>query len=114
MMSNRPERLKASPLPLILSIVALLASAVLAALPALRLISNTNPLTSIIGWLLTPVATFVLYGLDFRFQTSPFNHRNFVMKPIFTFVLRIVAFASLLLLFPHILRLAQIWSVVNN
>ena len=113
-MSNRPERLKASPLPLILSSVALVASAVLAALPALRLISNTNPVTSIIGWLLTPVATFVLYGLDFRFQNAPQNSRNFVMRPGFTRTLQILAIASLLLLFPHILRLAQIWSVVNN
>ncbi len=109
----KSTRLQASPLWMLLSIAAFVASAVLALLPILRIISNTSPITSLAGWLLTPVATFVFFGIDNQRQNSN-GSRNFIMKPGYSLTLKIVAFASIALLVPHVWRLAQLWSVVNN
>lgn len=112
-MSARNERSQASSLWMILSVVSFVFSLALALLPVLRVISNTSPLTSILGWLLTPVATFVFFGVDQNAQNRNGN-RNFVRKPGYSRTLQIIAIASIGLLFPHVLRLAGLWSVVNS
>lgn len=111
-MARISNRESASPIWLTLSLLSFLASLVLAVLPVLRVISNTSPLSSVLGWLLTPVATFVFFGIDDNVQKR--GGSNFIRKPAFTRTLQVIAILSVGLLVPHAIRLASLWSVVNS
>ena len=96
--SFREEDLvKASPLPLIISIIALTFSAVI------FFINSDNPLLSLMGYLCTPVIAMIALGLDSVWQrrkTTQFPW--FVQNPNFSRLLRIIAGASLFFSYPHI------------
>ena len=108
----KPQAQKASSIPLWSSLVSFFLSLGLAALPFFKLVTNSEALTSLIGWALTPVATFTLYGLDFYLQHRPSNASRFSFRPDFSRILLIIAYASLGLCVAHVWRLAELWSVV--
>lgn len=109
-MSNSRER--ASSAPLYASLMAAVGSVILLALPSLRLVSNSDASTSILGWVLTPVLTFTLYGVDFYLQNRTSNSSNFIYRPGIGKALKILGYGSIVLCLFHIWRLASLMSVV--
>jgi hypothetical protein len=108
-----PEKMKpASAWPLVLALLSILSSLVLGLLPMMRLVSNSNFATSLVGWLLGPVMAFTLYGVDVNLQKSPKNRALLIAKPGYTAVLRILAYASILIGLMHAWRVSSLLSVV--
>jgi F0F1-type ATP synthase assembly protein I len=103
---------KPTKFPLIVGLVSISLSIVLAALPYLKVVSNSNLTSSLIGWALTPVLTFTMFGLDFFFQTKGLSQSNFVSIEIYGKILKLVAYLSILVAMFHIWRIALIWSLV--
>jgi hypothetical protein len=87
-------------------------SAILAVLPYLKLVSNSDGTTSLVGWLLTPVVTFTLFGLNFFLETKGMSRSNFISMESYGTILRIVAYLSIPVALFHIWRIATIWSLV--
>lgn len=106
------QRSSASPVPLIISLISLVSSAVLALLPYFKVVTNTEWYTSFFGWLLAPIATFIMVGIDFFMQNSVNNSARFNFRPGFSKTLKLIAYLSIPILILHALRLAGIWSVV--
>jgi purine-cytosine permease-like protein len=104
---------KAKAWPLWVSIAATVFSVVLALLPILKLVTNTAWFTSVIGWALTPVLTFILFGYDYYLQNKATNSVNFVRRPDYGRALMIVAYLSIAICVVHVWRFASILSVVG-
>jgi hypothetical protein len=102
----------ASKAPLIIGLVAFGVSPILISLPALKLVSNTDWSSSFIGWLLTPVIVFVMYGYNFYLQNRASTNPNFISRSSYGTTLKYLAYFSIVLALFHIVRLATIWSVV--
>jgi hypothetical protein len=99
--------------PLVIGVVALAVSPLLLLLPMFKLVSNSDPLISIIGWFLTPVVTFTAYGFSVYLKNKELANRNFERSRVnYELLLRIFAYISLVIAILHIWRLASIWSVV--
>ena len=99
--------------PLAIGVVALGVSPLLLLLPMFKLVSNSDPLISIIGWFLTPVVTFTAYGFSVYLKNKELANRNFERSRVnYELLLRICAYISLVIAILHIWRLASIWSVV--
>jgi hypothetical protein len=103
---------RATKFPLIVGLISIFLSILLAVLPYLKLVSNSDLTSSLIGWLLTPVLTFTMFGLDFFFQTKGLSQSNFVSMESYGKILRIVAYLSIVVAMFHIWRIALIWSLV--
>lgn len=103
----------ASGAPFLISLLALLSSLALVALPIFKLVSNTDSIPSLVGWFLTPVVTFTMYGLDFFLQSQGGASSNFIFRPGFTKALKAIAYISLVVGIFHIWRIATLWSVVS-
>lgn len=106
-------RTRASVLPLLLGILSFITSLILALLPLLKLVSNSETTTSLVGWFLASVTIFTLYGIDHRIQTSPKNAPTFEYRSGYSRTLAFLAYASLLLTFAHVWRWADLWSRVS-
>ena len=106
-------RTKASVLPVLVGTLSFIASLVLALLPLLKLVSNSETTTSLVGWFLASVTIFTLYGIDHRIQNSPRNSPAFAYRTGYGHTLAFLAYASLLLTFAHVWRLAELWSRVS-
>lgn len=102
----------ASAFPLVAGLISITASLVLALLPLLRLVSNSNYASSLIGWLLGPVVLFTLYGIDVNLQKSPKNRSLLISKPGYTTTLRILAYISIAIGLMHAWRVSSLLSVV--
>ena len=106
------SKTRANKFPLVVGLVSISLSIALAVLPYLKLVSNSDLTSSLIGWALTPVLTFIMFGLDFFFQTKGLSQSNFVSMESYGKILRIVAYLSILVAMFHIWRIALIWSLV--
>jgi hypothetical protein len=101
---------KASRLPLVIGISSIVLSLVLMYV-SFQLTEHNNWLPSLLGWLLTPVLTFTMVGIDFYLQNRADLPVTFESRSIYSKILRLNAYASVLFALGHIIRLAQIWSV---
>ncbi len=108
-MSNR--RNEASKLPLIFGLTSLILSPLILAY-SLIFAENTNAWPSLLGWLLTPVLNFTLYGLDFYFQHKATNNVDYAPHSNYTRILKVCAYISLPFAIAHIVRFAWVWSVI--
>jgi hypothetical protein len=104
---------KAKVWPLWASIAGTVFSVVLALLPILKIVSNSAPLTSVVGWFLTPVVTFTLFGCDYYLQNKSTNSVNFRRRPEFGKALMVLAYISIAICIVHVWRFASILSVVG-
>jgi purine-cytosine permease-like protein len=110
-MSDKNNKAKAW--PLWASIAVTVFSVVLALLPILKLVTNTAWFTSVIGWALTPVLTFILFGYDYYLQNKATNSVNFRRRPEFGKALMVLAYISIAICIVHVWRFASILSVVG-
>jgi len=102
---------EASRLPMILGFVSLSLSPMILAY-SLFFASNTDVWPSILGWLLTPVLNFTLYGVDFYLQHKASNGVNYGLHSSYTRILKYCAYGSLVFAIAHIVRIAWVWSVI--
>ena len=101
----------ASKVPVILSWVSLGLSLVLLAIPYL-FTSNSDWVTPLIGWILTPVVTFGCFGWDFYSQNRSDLGPNFRARDDYGKILAIISYISVVVAIFHIMRFAFIWSLV--
>ncbi len=103
---------EASIFPLVVSLVSTLTSTVFLWF-SYFMSENGNWLISFVGWVLTPVLTFSMLGVDFYLQNKPNLPITFESKPKFAKWLKIIAYLSIVLALLHIYRFAQVWSVIS-
>ncbi len=99
--------------PVVLGLISVTSSILLAALPLMRLVTNTNYATSFAGWFLGPVLLFTLYGIDTNMQQSPKNRAYLIAKPGYTTTLRLLAYLSIAVGLAHAWRISSLLSVVS-
>ena len=93
----------ASPLPLLLGIIALLAGIFLWVTN-----SRQSVILSGIGYFLTPFTVIVCSGVDIYWQrTRTSKHPWFIQKPNYSRILKILAVVSIVFSYPHISILAN-------
>jgi hypothetical protein len=105
-------REEASKMPLIASVLGLLLSTVLVWL-SYFMSEHSNWQLSFTGWLITPVLTFSMLGVDFYLQNKPNLPITYESKPQFTRWLKVFAYLSVVLALIHIYRFALVWSVIG-
>jgi len=105
-------REEASIFPLMVSLTSVLLSVVLLWF-SYFMSEHSNWIPSFAGWVLTPVITFSMLGIDFYLQNKPNLPITFESKPKFARWLKIISYFSILLALIHIYRFAQVWSVIS-
>lgn len=98
---------KASPIPIVISALAIVASVVIVLFGP-----EKSLILAFVGYLLTPFVTILATGLDTvlqRKKSSTFPW--FVENPRFATILRILALISLLIAYPHVNVLADYFSI---
>ncbi len=100
---------KASFLPALVGVVSLLLSIAIAVLVLLKFEFAFREL-SFVGWALTPLVVFLALALDFYLQRKGRQNPNFIIKPVYTQVLTICAYVSLVVAGFHIWVIADMLS----
>ena len=100
---------KASVLPAFFGVLSLLLSIAIAAMVLLKFDFAFREL-SYVGWALTPLIVFLSLALDFYLQRKGRQNPNFIIKPGYTKVLTLCAYASLIVAGFHIWVIADMLS----
>lgn len=100
---------KASVLPALFGVVSLLLSIAIAAIVLLKFEFAFREL-SFVGWALTPLVVFLSLALDFYLQRKGRQNPNFIIKPLYTQMLTICAYVSLVIAGFHIWVIADMLS----
>ena len=100
---------KASVFPAFFGVLSLLLSIVIAAMVLLKFEFAFREL-SYVGWALTPLIVFLSLALDFYLQRKGRQNPNFIIKPLYTQMLTICAYVSLVIAGFHIWVIADMLS----
>ena len=102
----------ASKMPLVVGVASLVLSLVLMYV-SYSVVEHNNWWPALLGWLLTPVLTFTMIGIDFYLQNRSDLPVTFESRAIYSKILRILGYVSVICALGHIVRIAQIWSVTG-
>lgn len=105
--SDYEEPRKASPLPLILAIVLLVASASVWILDFQGISPFTYDYFNLAGYVLTPFLVFMCVAWDAAAQRSGRRSPWFDIRPGYSRALRVIAVAALVVAVPHILDMGR-------
>lgn len=106
---GRVNHNKASFLPALVGVVSLLLSIAIAVVVLLKFEFAFREL-SFVGWALTPLVVFLALALDFYLQRKGRQNPNFIIKPLYTQMLTVCAYVSLVIAGFHIWVIADMLS----